>query len=167
MSDTIYYHYTTVAKAHKIIRSRKIWLTDYRFLNDRQELKQGYEHFVAALPEKLRPAFKSAFDWHNGLNHHCVLSLSRSSEILSQWRAYAADGTGLALGFYESFLNLRKIEPVPCQYESHESHAKTLVEKHLLLVEAIYCYVLRNSRDIVPRSGMGAGWRSWSLLTGA
>ena len=29
------------------------------------------------------------------------------------------------------------------------------------------CYVLRNSRDIVPRSGMGAGWRSWSLLTGA
>ncbi|VFN00076.1 MAG: hypothetical protein BECKG1743E_GA0114224_103021, partial [Candidatus Kentron sp. G] len=24
------------------------------------------------------------------------------------------------------------------------------------------CYVLRNSRDIVPRSGMGAGWRSWS-----
>ncbi|VFN07310.1 MAG: L-fuculose-phosphate aldolase, partial [Candidatus Kentron sp. G] len=26
-----------------------------------------------------------------------------------------------------------------------------------------YCYVLRNSRDIVPRSGMGAGWRSWSL----
>ncbi|VFN07856.1 MAG: Sulfotransferase family protein, partial [Candidatus Kentron sp. G] len=26
-----------------------------------------------------------------------------------------------------------------------------------------HCYVLRNSRDIVPRSGMGAGWRSWSL----
>ncbi|VFN07126.1 MAG: hypothetical protein BECKG1743E_GA0114224_111391, partial [Candidatus Kentron sp. G] len=25
------------------------------------------------------------------------------------------------------------------------------------------CYVLRNSRDIAPRSGMGAGWRSWSL----
>nr|VFK80984.1 MAG: Protein of unknown function (DUF2971) [Candidatus Kentron sp. SD] len=66
------------------------------------------------------------------------MSLSRSPEILSQWRAYAADGTGLALGFSETFLNSREIEPVSCQYESHESHAKSSVEKHLSLIEATY-----------------------------
>ncbi len=138
MSDAIYYHYTTVAGGHGIVRSRRVWLTDYRFLNDKRELKQGYTHFVAALPEALRASFERAFLWHDQFNHHCVLSLSHSPKILSQWRAYADDATGLALGFSERFLNFSKIELVPCQYESHESYALTLVEKHLPLVEATH-----------------------------
>ncbi|MCA3175279.1 MAG: DUF2971 domain-containing protein [Burkholderiales bacterium] len=136
MSDAIYYHYTTVAGGHGIVRSRRVWLTDYRFLNDKRELEQGYTHFVAALPEHLRASFKRAFLWHDQFNHHCVLSLSRSPKILSQWRAYADDATGLALGFSEKFLNFAKISLVPCQYESHESYALSLVQKHLPLVES-------------------------------
>jgi hypothetical protein len=138
MSDAIYYHYTSVAGGHGIIRSRRVWLTDYRFLNDKRELKQGYTHFVAALPEALRSSFERAFLYHDLSNHHCVLSLSRSPKILSQWRAYADDAKGLALGFSETFLNFAKIQLVPCQYESHESYAMTLVQKHLPLVEAIH-----------------------------
>lgn len=138
MSDAIYYHYTTVVGGHGIIRSRRVWLTDYRFLNDKQELKQGYTHFVAALPEALRASFERAFLWHDQFNHHCVLSLSHSPKILSQWRAYADDATGLALGFSEKFLKFAKIQLVPCRYESHESYALTLVAKHLPLVEAVH-----------------------------
>jgi hypothetical protein len=138
MSNAIYYHYTTVAGGHGIVRSRRVRLTDYRFLNDKRELKQGYTHFVAALPEHLRASFERAFLWHDQLNYHCVLSLSRSPRILSQWRAYADDATGLALGFSEKFLNFAKIRLVPCQYESHESYALSLVQKHLPLVESTY-----------------------------
>lgn len=138
MSDAIYYHYTSVAGGHGIIGSRRVWLTDYRFLNDKRELKQGYTHFIEALPENLRASFERAFLWHDQFNHHCVLSLSHSPKILSQWRAYADDATGLALGFSEKFLNFAKIQLVPCQYESQESYALTLVEKHLQLVEATH-----------------------------
>ena len=138
MSDNIYYHYTTVFGAHEIIHSRRIWLTDYRFLNDKQELRQGFLHFVDVLPEKLRDSFLNAFHWHNELNHHCVLSLSRSPKILSQWRAYSDDATGFALGFSEQFLNFYKIKLIPCQYESHESHAAAMAIKYLPLVESIY-----------------------------
>lgn len=138
MHDPIYYHYTTVAGGHGIIRSRRVWLTDYRFLNDKQELKQGYSHFVAAIPQLLRDSFKSAFHWHDQFNHHCVLSLSRSPKILSQWRAYAADATGLALGFREQFLRFAEIELVSCQYESHESYGPKLVEKHIAFLEKVH-----------------------------
>lgn len=136
--ETIYYHYTSVAGGHGIIRSRRVWLTDYRFLNDKNELKQGFTHFIAALPEEFRKSFESAFHWHDFFNHHCVLSLSRSPKILSQWRAYADDGTGLALGFQEEFLNFAKIQLIPCRYESHESYALTLAKKHLPLVEDVH-----------------------------
>jgi len=135
MSDTIYYHYTSVAGGHAIIGSRRIWLSDYRFLNDKRELKQGYAYFIAALPEALRASFDRAFYWHGQFNHHCVLSLSRSPEILSQWRSYADDATGFALGFSEEFLKFSNIQLIPCQYESHESYALTLVQKHFRLVE--------------------------------
>lgn len=138
MSDAIYYHYTTILGAHGIIRSRRVWLTDYRFLNDKHELKQGYSHFMAALPETLRASFEHAFLWHDTFNHHCVLSLSHSPKILSQWRAYADDATGLALGFSQTFLNFAEIQLIPCQYESHETYAITLVEKHLPFVEAVH-----------------------------
>lgn len=114
---------TQVSLGHGIIGSRRVWLTDYRFLNDKRELKQGYTHFIAALPENLRASFERAFLWHDQFNHHCVLSLSHSPKILSQWRAYADDATGLAFGFSEKFLNFAKIQLVPCQYESQESYA--------------------------------------------
>lgn len=153
MSDAIYYHYTTIAGAHGIIRSRRVWLTDYRFLNDKQELKQGYTHFVAALPEVLRTSFERAFLWHDQFNHHCVLSLSCSPKILSQWRAYANDATGLALGFSETFLNFAKIQLIPCQYETHETYALTLVEKHLPLVEAVH-----QARQTYPAENEFMGW---------
>jgi hypothetical protein len=135
MANPIFYHYTTVAGAHAIIRSRRVWLTDYRFLNDKQELKQGYSHFIAALPPNSRDAFESAFRWHDQFNHHCVLSLSKSPKILSQWRAYASDGCGMALGFSEMFLRHSGIELIHCQYESHESYAATLAHRHSALVE--------------------------------
>ena len=43
-----------------------------------------------------------------------------------------------SVGGNKKFLNFAKNQLVPCQYESHESYALTLVQKHLQLVEATH-----------------------------
>jgi hypothetical protein len=37
------YHYTTAASLLSKLRSKKLWATDARFLNDAGELKRGFE----------------------------------------------------------------------------------------------------------------------------
>lgn len=137
-SHNIYYHYTSVAGCLGIINSRSIWLTDYRFLNDKLELRQGLNSFLSQIREKHRPSFERAFRWHDLQNHHCVFSLSRSPEILSQWRAYATDGAGMALGLNETFFNYAGLSLVECSYEGHESYATALVEKHSDFIDLVY-----------------------------
>lgn len=131
------YHYTTVSGCLGIIESQSIWLTDHRFLNDKHELQQGLKSFLEHIPEESRTAIKEALSYHEMWNHTCVFSLSRSPTILSQWRAYADDGTGIALGFSSSILDFMKLAVVDCQYDDHQEYAAKLVQKHQQFIETV------------------------------
>lgn len=133
-----YYHYTSVASALAIISSRTVWLTDHRFLNDRLELRQGLESFLSKIPKEQQASFSRAFQWHDLQNHHCVFSLSRSPKILSQWRAYASDGAGIALGLNRTFLEYAGLSLVECKYEDHDKYADELIKKHEGFIEAVH-----------------------------
>jgi hypothetical protein len=133
-----YYHYTTVAGALGIISSRAVWLTDYRFLNDRLELRQGLESFLAQIPKEQQGSFRRAFQWHDMRNHHCVFSLSRSPKILSQWRAYASDGAGIALALNKPFLKHAGLALVECRYEDHDRYARELVQTHTDFISSVH-----------------------------
>lgn len=133
-----YYHYTSVEGCFGIITTRGIWLTDYRFLNDKRELRQGLESFLTQIPGEYRASFERAFKWHDMWNHHCVFSLSRSPTILSQWRAYASDGAGMALGLSSTFLNYAGLSLVECRYEDHDEYALELVRKHAQFVASVH-----------------------------
>ena len=133
-----YYHYTSVAGALGIISSRTVWLTDYRFLNDRLELRQGLNSFLSQIPQAEQDSFRRAFQWHDMRNHHCVFSLSRSPKILSQWRAYASDGAGIALGLNRTFLEHAGLSLVECRYEDHDKYAGELVEKHANFISSVH-----------------------------
>ncbi|MBT9589611.1 MAG: DUF2971 domain-containing protein [Thiobacillus sp.] len=123
---TILYHYTSIAGLNSIISSGKVWASDCRYLNDRQEL----EH-----------ALDEAFNSHNFSRHHCVFSLSRSPQVLSQWRAYGDDGRGAAIGFDEKFLlrheKSRFASLVTCIYKDHEDFVSDLVIRHEEQIEAL------------------------------
>ncbi|CTT28260.1 Permease%2C cytosine/purine%2C uracil%2C thiamine%2C allantoin family [Escherichia coli] len=43
------YHYTDLNAATSIANNAQMWLTDYRFLNDKEEFKQGFEVLLEAL----------------------------------------------------------------------------------------------------------------------
>lgn len=105
------YHYTDAAGLRGIFESKQIWLTDYRHLNDTSELLHGMEtirdvarrHKVGTdcraqlfldcfIDMFSSESFNETFEFYVG-------SFSRKRDDLGQWRAYADNGRGFAIGF--------------------------------------------------------------------
>ena len=105
----IIYHYTDDVGLRGILESGRLWLTDIFSLNDPSELKHGLSLAVRILNEKAAngPEESKLFARDFGsLNeairrsaHYFVCSLSERGDDLGQWRAYADNGRGYALGF--------------------------------------------------------------------
>ncbi|UPJ50250.1 DUF2971 domain-containing protein [Bradyrhizobium sp. 200] len=103
------YHYTDANGLKGIIENQEIWFTDFRYLNDPSELSHGMnlahgviakgvagaswiKHFYAMLG--------GMFSIDNFSDHirFFIASFSRDRDELGQWRAYADNGRGFALG---------------------------------------------------------------------
>lgn len=108
----ILYHYCSVDSFFAIITSRKVRLSSLLLANDSQEgllvrrrlmeIADGHGLSVAeqeALTQELE-AFENE-------NHGYGFCLSAAKDRLSQWRGYANDGQGFAIGFDSS--SLRKV----------------------------------------------------------
>lgn len=98
------YHYTDVNGFFEIISKQKLWLSSTRNLNDHGELSWGMKLVYAAIREfeLLNEAEKKLlidqFTAMCGFDRF-ICSLSEAPDSLSQWRAYADDGHGFAIGF--------------------------------------------------------------------
>jgi hypothetical protein len=105
------YHYTSAAGLRGIIESQKLWFTSYRHLNDPSELTHGMNVAHRLLKEIGEGAgdglVKMFCDLVDNLFQHgnfadvfgfYIASLSRADNDLGQWRTYADNGQGFALG---------------------------------------------------------------------
>jgi hypothetical protein len=142
----VLWHYTSFAGFQGIISSRKIWATEYRFLNDQEEFchakrlviemcEDEPEFGAARFPvrDMIREAIKGVFD-SGPLNEDririMVASFSEAGDLLSQWRGYSGNSTGVSLG-----LDLRGLRPplglgsgvtfAPCVYNT--DHKRSLI----------------------------------------
>ena len=107
----VIYHYTTDVGLRGILESGNVWLTDMFSLNDPSELLYGYSTAARILTEKAKAKggeFETAFadQFEDGIKekfqnsaHYFCCSFSEAGDDLGQWRAYANDGKGYALGF--------------------------------------------------------------------
>jgi hypothetical protein len=105
----VVYHYTTDAGLRGILQSGRIWLTDIFSLNDPSELRHGLSRARAILNQKAASGppeskifAKDFASLDKGLDraaHYFVCSFSEAGDDLGQWRAYADNGRGYALGF--------------------------------------------------------------------
>jgi hypothetical protein len=107
----VIYHYTNDVGLKGILESGTAWLTDMFDLNDPSEVRHGFSHAVNILnaraasgpPEsKLFARQFEAFNAEGGIQaaaHYFVCSFSANGDDLGQWRAYADNGRGYALGF--------------------------------------------------------------------
>lgn len=117
--ETIY-HYTTPGGFLGIVEHQCIFLTDAFFLNDHSELIYARDLAIGVLERKksaasgavaefLRIAIKKfdPFNDETGFRYY-VASFCTDGNLLSQWRAYGAPGSGVALGFASGPLRERR-----------------------------------------------------------
>ncbi len=115
--DIDLYHYTSIGSLFSILQNETIRLTDYRFLNDTQELSYALNWLKDYLAPKAEEEFgkkvltaidnvehgkieriKSISDGSPYMQrylcdiHYYILSLSRRYDDLAMWRMYAKDG---------------------------------------------------------------------------
>lgn len=108
-TPNIIYHYCTVESFFNIINSQQIYLSTTKYMNDYKESK----HLTARLSniENQKRTIKnylirSVRAVIKGFNREAyVTCFSQHQDLLSQWKFYANDGTGIAIGFDSKFLN--------------------------------------------------------------
>lgn len=115
------YHYTDARGLRGIFESEQIWFTDYRHLNDPSELLHGLKFGLDTVRQttgdrnaqffldRVIDNFEGApFD--HPLEYY-IASFSRVGNDLGQWRAYADNGRGFAIGFAPSMFEVVEKPP--------------------------------------------------------
>lgn len=102
------YHYTDAAGLFGMLNTGELWLTDYRFLNDKSEYTHAFD-----ILKSIKTELISSKDIEKAMTEvvakagtvdlvssdAVVFSLSEEKDDLSQWRGYAHDGLGFTIGF--------------------------------------------------------------------
>lgn len=107
--ERIYWHYCGINSAKSIVSSTKIMLSDLNFMNDSMEGRWLFANFVRRLEqigykERIFAGYLVRTQTRFTLGPF-VFCLSADGDLLSQWRAYANGGDGLAIGFLGNGFN--------------------------------------------------------------
>lgn len=150
----IIYHYTNDVGLKGILETGQLWLSDIFNLNDPSELSHGFSHAVNILNDRAAngPPESKIFaryfsDFHQrGMQeaaHFFVCSFSTDDADLGQWRAYADNGRGYALGFdtkvLENVFTKEDGIPIPnnCTFQVTYKDA-ALADIHRQLIESMF-----------------------------
>jgi len=102
--NNIIYHYCNVEAFKAIIQNKTLWLSSVYNLNDYKEIhwiKDKVTKKIEQVRTKDNFSKYRAFEklYMDQLPSVYIASFSQGSDLLSQWRAYANDGFGVAVGF--------------------------------------------------------------------
>lgn len=169
------YHYCGPDAFLSILSTRTLRATHADYLNDAGEIRSGIE-IARAEATSLRDSAATGpgryyFDQvleqigEKASRHIFVVCFSEVSELLSQWRAYADDGHGFAIGF--DFQRLSD-QPSPT---GRTMSGKVLYDERLLR-KAIRDYLLQNAPNSASHLEPGeeeavvadASNHSWAIL---
>ncbi len=106
------YHYTDLHGLQGIVTNHDLWLMHSRYSNDDEELTHGF-NIARQTIEAMRAETRSQSDrkWKTYLRFAADFFKAPSAEgayiscfceqndLLSQWRSYSANGTGVSIGF--------------------------------------------------------------------
>lgn len=131
--DQILYHYCGLEAFLSIIKNSTLWLSDIRKYNDYLECVYCRDKINEKIRGFLEDDKEDLEAWNFGYNINSDLSMdmisyvacfSENKDQLSQWRGYADNGAGIAVGFSrESFADLKEAAP------SHISFRKVIYDE--------------------------------------
>jgi hypothetical protein len=150
----VVYHYTNDVGLRGILETGRLWLSDIFSLNDPSELSHGVSHAVKVLDTNAKsgPPESKTFAQHfasfyergmEGSAHYFVCSFSSDGDDLGQWRAYADNGRGYALGFdgavLEDAFTKENGAPIPNNSTHHVTYDDAaLSDIHRRMVEKMF-----------------------------
>lgn len=152
MNDVeIGYYYCSINTFLNIIKNREIYLSDPLKMNDSSEIKwylnklnEEQENRTNSIFDEMKKrsglefSFKELSDTLDlyGQNSIYISCFSEEPDLLSQWRAYADDGRGVAIGFilenlveYDNFLLEKIIYPNEVVYDSLENDVEVVSDQ--------------------------------------
>lgn len=127
----VLYHYTSLSALLEIFKGRKIWATNAKFLNDTQEHSFLIDAMARYFSYKDCPHASRSHQFIGFIKQNAevpfielpyIASFSRDGDSLSQWRAYASGGNGVAIGFRKSCL--LKASGPPARYSVGNEHGE-------------------------------------------
>lgn len=100
------YHYTSLNGLISIIENQTIYCTNLDYLNDKKEFKHGVSLILRVIDRLKQEKYEldildkveQNIDTINKSERY-VTCFSKNGDLLSQWRAYANQGKGVAIGF--------------------------------------------------------------------
>jgi hypothetical protein len=173
------YHYTNDLGLRGILETGRLWLSDIFSLNDPSELRHGFSHLVKILKRRAEtgpPESKMFADdfvtfLNEGLDksaHYFVLSFSSDGDELGQWRAYADNGRGYALGFdgaaLENAFTKKGGVPLPNWSTFNVNYDESaLIAIHEQMIESLW-HLISLPRDVsVPREAINPYMKALSI----
>lgn len=127
------YHYCGTATFLSVLESGALRFSDANMMNDSEEGRYGYALFQRAANELLelkkeKPGLEGLdsdfFDQVDAClspkqlhSHPVIACFSKAPDVLSQWRAYAQDGQGWAIGFDGEAINAMPVTLLDVLYE--------------------------------------------------
>lgn len=148
--EDLLFHYCSVETFFHIISGTKLWLSDIEKSNDYQECIVCREYVNEKLREYLKHDTEALEAWDYGYKEGIELNtsiktfavcFSEAEDRLSQWRGYAQDGTGIAIGFNKHILeelnliNRYHIAFGKVVYNNPDEYAKEIVEDNIKKLE--------------------------------
>jgi hypothetical protein len=127
------YHYTTESGLRGILESGTLWFSDIFAQNDPSELRHGLGIAIDLLKSRItkeRPEIDTfarqveRFDVDAGIEaagHFFICCFSADGDELGQWRAYADNGRGFALGFDTELLENAFVKKKNGKPDKHHS----------------------------------------------
>ncbi|EHK9018643.1 DUF2971 domain-containing protein [Vibrio vulnificus] len=146
----IVYHYTSLEALISIIENRSVWMTDYEYLNDRQELNHGIALVSESIDKMLERGVQLnvqelLIKWKDKIKKEpsriCITSFSSDGDSLSQWRAYGP----VAIGFSVKNLLLHVEDGIFQHVEYDFATQEKLVE--IYLTHLVNAFVVDTKED--------------------
>lgn len=112
------YHYSDLNGFTSIIRNKKLWISATNNLNDYREVNWFVDKVFHRLNELVNSENQDLLNqfWNlKTINSPMpyICSFSKNGDLLSQWRAYADDGQGIAIGFSREYFDFKVKIPSP------------------------------------------------------
>jgi hypothetical protein len=143
--DRVIYHYCDANALLSILHNKKLRFTHAAYLNDTLEIRHGVTICKQLLEERLKhndsdPVLTNTVEYLENAERwqYYVCCFSESKDKLSQWRAYANDGDGFAIGFNTRDFRVGTDGPFEGRFNKVEYSSEAIAEKANKLLDE-YC----------------------------